>query len=119
MRRCEGYLLGHPTSCLNCGARPQAQSGGVREHWQPLERLFVSAVTFAEIRFGIELIADIEKRATAARWLQQRAAPHVREPRAARQRRDVGVALVGWQKRARRIIPFHRISSSATALHHS
>jgi toxin FitB len=25
---------------------------------QPLERLFVSSVTFAEIRFGIELLAD-------------------------------------------------------------
>jgi len=29
----------------------------------PLEQLYVSAVTFAEIRFGIELVADASKRA--------------------------------------------------------
>lgn len=30
---------------------------------QPLERLFVSAVTFVEIRFGIELLSDPHQRA--------------------------------------------------------
>jgi predicted nucleic acid-binding protein len=30
---------------------------------QPLDSLFISAVTLAEIRFGIELVADAERRA--------------------------------------------------------
>ena len=42
---------------------------------QPLDSLYVSAVTFAEIRFGIELIADIEKRAALHDWLQQQLRP--------------------------------------------
>ncbi|MFS2050436.1 type II toxin-antitoxin system VapC family toxin [Variovorax sp. Varisp41] len=42
---------------------------------QPLESLFVSAVTFAEIRFGIELVADIHKRAQLNDWLQLQLRP--------------------------------------------
>lgn len=42
---------------------------------QPLERLFVSTVTFAEIRFGIELVADIHKRAQLNDWLQLQLRP--------------------------------------------
>ncbi len=36
---------------------------------QPLELLFVSAVTFAEIRFGIELAPDPIRRAELQAWL--------------------------------------------------
>jgi predicted nucleic acid-binding protein len=36
---------------------------------RPLERLFVSAVTFAEIRFGIELLEDANRRAELNDWL--------------------------------------------------
>jgi hypothetical protein len=36
---------------------------------QPLDRLHVSSVTFAEIRFGIELVADAAKRADLQQWL--------------------------------------------------
>ena len=36
---------------------------------QPLERLYVSAVTLAEIRFGIELVADANRRAELNDWL--------------------------------------------------
>jgi predicted nucleic acid-binding protein len=36
---------------------------------QPLESLFVSIVTFAEIRFGIERVADPLKRAALQDWL--------------------------------------------------
>lgn len=36
---------------------------------QPLGELFVSAVTFAEIRFGIERLADAERRAELTGWL--------------------------------------------------
>ena len=33
---------------------------------RPLEQLFVSAVTFVEIRLGIELVADVNHRAALA-----------------------------------------------------
>ena len=36
---------------------------------QPLESLFVSVVTFAEIRFGVECVADAGKRAELQNWL--------------------------------------------------
>jgi predicted nucleic acid-binding protein len=36
---------------------------------QPLDALFVSSVVFAEIRFGIELIGDLHKRAALNDWL--------------------------------------------------
>ena len=42
---------------------------------QPLDSLFVSAVTFAEIRFGIESIADIHKRASLNDWLNLQLRP--------------------------------------------
>jgi predicted nucleic acid-binding protein len=42
---------------------------------QPLELLYVSAVTFAEIRFGIELVADAGRRAELSDWLAHRVRP--------------------------------------------
>ena len=42
---------------------------------QPLERLYVSSVTFAEIRFGIELITDANRRSDLNDWLTQRIRP--------------------------------------------
>jgi predicted nucleic acid-binding protein len=42
---------------------------------QPLELLYVSAVTFAEIRFGIERIADAGRRAELNDWLAHRLRP--------------------------------------------
>jgi predicted nucleic acid-binding protein len=42
---------------------------------QPLDHLFISAVTFAEIRFGIELIADANRRAELHDWLTHRVRP--------------------------------------------
>ena len=36
---------------------------------RPLEQLFVSAVTLAEIRFGIELVVDVSHRAALTDWL--------------------------------------------------
>ena len=42
---------------------------------QPLDSLYVSAVTFAEIRYGIELIADIHKRAALGDWLNLQLRP--------------------------------------------
>lgn len=42
---------------------------------QPLDGLFVSAVTLAEIRFGIELIADLARRAELNDWLNLKVRP--------------------------------------------
>lgn len=42
---------------------------------QPLERLYVSTVTFAEIRFGIELVKDARRRAELEAWLAHQIRP--------------------------------------------
>lgn len=58
----KGYLL--DTCILSELRRPRPESKEVDfVSAQPLESLFVSAATFAEIRFGIELVADVHKRA--------------------------------------------------------
>ena len=42
---------------------------------QPLDRLYVSVVTFAEIRFGIELVDDPSRRAELHDWLTLKVRP--------------------------------------------
>ena len=42
---------------------------------QPLDLLFVSAVTIAEIRFGIELVDDPARRAELTDWLSHKVRP--------------------------------------------
>lgn len=42
---------------------------------QPLESLHISAVTLAEIRFGIELVADAARRAELTDWLTHQIRP--------------------------------------------
>jgi predicted nucleic acid-binding protein len=42
---------------------------------QPLELLYVSTVTLAEIRFGIELVTDARKRAALNDWLALKVRP--------------------------------------------
>jgi predicted nucleic acid-binding protein len=42
---------------------------------QPLELLFVSSVTFAEIRFGVELLPDQHRRADLTEWLTHKLRP--------------------------------------------
>ena len=42
---------------------------------QPLELLYVSAVTLAEIRFGIEVVIDATKRAELNDWLAHKVRP--------------------------------------------
>jgi hypothetical protein len=42
---------------------------------QPLDRLFVSTVTFAEIRFGIEMVGDPIRRADLQDWLTHKVRP--------------------------------------------
>jgi len=47
----------------------------------PLDQLYVSAVTLSEIRFGIELVGELTRRAELNDWLANKGAPHVRGPR--------------------------------------
>jgi toxin FitB len=42
---------------------------------QPLDLLYVSSVTFAEIRFGIELLTDAGRRAELNDWLTHKVRP--------------------------------------------
>jgi predicted nucleic acid-binding protein len=42
---------------------------------QPLDQLYISAVTLAEIRFGIEFVADPNRRVALNDWLTQRVRP--------------------------------------------
>jgi len=42
---------------------------------QSLDLLYVSSVTFAEIRFGIELVADASRRAGLNDWLAHKVRP--------------------------------------------
>ena len=42
---------------------------------QPLETMYVSTVTLAEIRFGIELVANVTKRAELQAWLTHKVRP--------------------------------------------
>jgi toxin FitB len=42
---------------------------------QPLESLHTSSVTLAEIRFGIELVADANRRAELTDWLAHKVRP--------------------------------------------
>lgn len=46
---------------------------------QPLEQLYVSAVTIAEIRFGIELDGDASRRAGLNDWLAHKVRPMFEE----------------------------------------
>jgi len=46
---------------------------------QSLDRLYVSAVTLAEIRFGIELVADAGRRAELNDWLAHKLRPMFEE----------------------------------------
>lgn len=70
----KGYLL--DTNVLSELRRPRPEPRVVSfVSAQPLDSLFVSAVTFAEIRFGIELIADAHKRASLNDWLNLQLRP--------------------------------------------
>ena len=42
---------------------------------QPLDRLYISSVTLAEIRFGIELLPDASLRADLVDWLTHKVRP--------------------------------------------
>jgi predicted nucleic acid-binding protein len=69
-----GFLL--DTNVLSELRRPRPDANVVAFiATQPLDDLFVSIVTLAEIRFGIELVADISRRTELNDWLNHKVRP--------------------------------------------
>lgn len=69
-----GWLL--DTNVLSELRRPRPETKVVTfVAAQPLDLLYVSDVTLAEIRFGIELVSDASKRAELSDWLTHKLRP--------------------------------------------
>lgn len=69
-----GWLL--DTNVLSELRRPKPNAKIVEfVSGQSLELLFVSVVTFAEIRFGIELVRDVARRMELNDWLEHKLRP--------------------------------------------
>ena len=69
-----GFLL--DTNVLSELRRPRPDANIVAfVAAKPLDDLYVSAVTLAEIRFGIELVADIGRRTELNDWLTHKVRP--------------------------------------------
>lgn len=87
---------------------------------QPLERLYVSAVTFADIRFGIEIVADAGRRAELNDWLAHKVRPMF-EQRVLAISEDIMFKwrlLVEDGRKARHTFPQPDLIIAATALDH-
>ncbi len=87
---------------------------------QPLELLYVSAVSFAEIRFGIELVADAGRRAELNDWLVHKVRPMF-EQRVLAITEDVMFKwrlLVEDGRKAKHTFSHPDLIIAATALHH-
>jgi len=87
---------------------------------RPLDRLFVSSVTLAELRFGIESVADLGKRAELHDWLAHRIRPMF-ERRVLPLSEDVIVKwriLVDEGRKLRHTFSQPDLFIAATALHH-
>jgi hypothetical protein len=87
---------------------------------QPLEDLYASAVTFAEIRFGIEIVASAVRRAELNDWLTQKVRPMF-ERRVLPITEDVIFKwrlLLGEGRKAGHTFSQPDLIIAATALHH-
>jgi predicted nucleic acid-binding protein len=87
---------------------------------QPLELLYVSSVTFAEIRFGIELVSDANHRAELNNWLTHKVRPMF-EQRVLAITEDIMFKwrlLVEDGRKARHTFSQPDLIIAATALHH-
>ncbi len=87
---------------------------------QPLDRLYVSAVTLAEIRFGIEVAACAIRRAELMDWLTHRVRPMF-DQRVLAISEDIMLKwrlLVEDGRKARHTFSQPDLIIAATALHH-
>jgi predicted nucleic acid-binding protein len=87
---------------------------------QPLEHLYVSAVTFAEIRFGIERVSDASRRAELNGWLTHKVRPMF-EQRVLAITEDIMFKwrlLVEDGRKVRHTFSQPDLIIAATALHH-
>jgi predicted nucleic acid-binding protein len=87
---------------------------------QPLDCLYVSTVTFAEIRFGIELVGDAGRRAELSDWLAHQVRPMF-EQRVLAITEDVMFKwrlLVEQGRKASHTFSQPDLIIAATALHH-
>lgn len=85
-----------------------------------LDDLYVSVVTFAEIRFGIELVSDASKRAELHDWLTHKVRPMFQE-RTLSVSEDImfnGRLLVEEGRKAGHTLSQPDLIIGATALHH-
>lgn len=115
----KGFLLG--TNILSELRRPRpAPQVAAFISAQPLEGLFVSSVTFAKIRFGIERVDGLHKRSALTDWLnlalrplfKGRALPVSEDVMFRRQR------LVEEGRKAGHTFPQPDLIIAATAIHH-
>jgi predicted nucleic acid-binding protein len=87
---------------------------------QPLDRLYISVVTWAELRFGIESVADAARRANLTDWLTHRVRPMF-EQRVLPVGEDVMLKwrlLVEQGRKARHTFSQPDLIIAATALQH-
>jgi len=69
-----GWLL--DTNILSELRRPKPEPNVIAFiRREPLERLYISSITLAEIRFGIELVSDFNRRAELNTWLTHKVRP--------------------------------------------
>jgi predicted nucleic acid-binding protein len=88
---------------------------------QSLDRLYVSAVTFAEIRFGIEILVDVGRRAELNEWLANQLRPMF-DGRVAAISEDIMLKwrlLVEDGRKAGHTFSQPDLIIAATALHHN
>ena len=87
---------------------------------QPLELIHVSSATLAEIRFGIEMLADVGRRAELNDWLAHKVRPMF-ERRVLEITEDIMFKwrlLVEAGRKAGHTFPQPDLIIAATALHH-
>lgn len=116
MSSCDGVAARHQYP-LGAASHEAGAEGGLLRAAQALDLLYVSAVTFAEIRFGIERVG---RRAELGDWLTHRVRPMF-EGRVLPVSEDV---ILKWRllvedgRKARHTYSQPDLFIAATALHH-
>ncbi len=114
-----GWLL--DTNVLSELRRPKPETKVVQFiSGQSLDLLYVSVVTFAEIRFGIELVKDVARRMELNEWLEHKLRPMF-EDRVLEINEDImlkWLLLVEEGRKSGHTFAQPDLIIAATALHH-